>query len=107
MSQHDYARRLSGGDKQPYESTPKGEPANEMPRILARLDVMREYVLKLCDRSERIVTRAFGDVSHEVTKDQPRAVPQGTIGALDERIGDILSELDRLDTTITRLDGLV
>lgn len=83
------------------------KPANSVQEISSRLSEIQELFGSNAERMERIVTRAFGESAKGDEKDQPRAVPNGEIGAVMERLGNLAALASHQKDIIARLDGIV
>lgn len=83
-------------------------PNNAAQEILERLNSIHADMSMNVDRTQRVIDRAFGaDAKGEGPSGQPRAVPSGEIGAIMQRIEDIVGLVVEQSNKISRLDKLV
>lgn len=88
-------------------AAPSTKPANAIQEISARLSDIHASFDGNADRLQRIATRAFGESPADNAKDMPRAVPNGEIGAVMQRLQDLTDLAAMQSAIITRLDGIV
>ena len=90
-------------------AAPSVKPStNAVQEINQRLAALQESFGKNAERMDRIIDRAFGSAKQDgASGGNPRAVPNGEIGALMERLDDLGALADRQSDIIGRLDTIV
>lgn len=93
-------------DKVASEVSQDGGPAcaNEISKIIDRLNLTRESVELLADRANRLDARLSGAPLLNDKREDSKPVPSGAIGAINERLNDITSRLSELRSTLDHLD---
>lgn len=83
-------------------------PNSSIQEANARLSSLVEELSANLDRMERIISRAFGQsTGKDANGNVPKPVPNGEIGALNERIEQLSNICSQQGQAISRLDSIV
>jgi hypothetical protein len=95
-------------DKFACSTAASGGPdcANEISKIIDRLNQTREAAELLADRLNRLDARLSGAPLLNEKRETQKPIPAGAIGAINERLDDITDRLGALRSTLDHLDTI-